>query len=114
MPPSDARATEVADTAVANPTPPVDLMGDGVNPRHPRSARFSSIRRWTLGAGLALAVTFVAAGAILLASTGNGSHAAAPGGSAGARPGVASENSSAADRGSAHRHTPIRRISPHA
>jgi len=110
MPTSDARATEVADTAVATPTPAVDLMGDGVH----RCNGVSSVRRWTLWASLALAVIVAAAGAILMSSQGAGSHAAAPGGSTASRTGVASANSSPADSGSAHRHSPIRRTSPHA
>jgi hypothetical protein len=110
MPQSHERATRVADIAA---TPAVDLMGDGVNPRQLRSTGLSSIRRWVLWAGLALAVTFVTAGAFLLASTGNGSHATDPGGSA-ARPAVSNHNPSAADSGTAHRQSPIRRTSPHA
>ena len=107
MPPTDARATDVS---AATPAPAVDLMGDAVHHRLLRSTGRSSVRRWTLWASLALAGIVASAGAVLLASTDHGSDAAAPGGSSVSPSG----NHSAADSGSAHRHTPIRRISPHA
>jgi hypothetical protein len=107
MPPTDARAPDVS---AATPAPAVDLMGDAVHHRLLRSTGRSSVRRWTLWASFALAVIVASAGAVLLASTDHGSDAAAPGGSSVSPSG----NHSAAHSGSAHRHTPIRRISPHA
>jgi hypothetical protein len=102
----DARESAVAATVA--PLPAVDLIGDGIAPQQ---AGFFSTRRLVLWTLPALAVALAAGEAILLAPPGSDS----PAGAGGASAGVASHDPAGAHGGGAqHRHTPVRRIDPHA
>jgi hypothetical protein len=106
----DARESAVAATVA--PLPAVDLMGDGIAPQQPG---FFSTRRWAFWTVPALAVALAAGGAILLASPGSEAPAGAGSGPAQTSAGVSPQGAVGGHvSGVQHRHTPVRRIGPHA
>jgi hypothetical protein len=101
-------APESAVAATVAPLPAVDLMRDALAPQ-PGNV---STRRFALWTVPALAIALAAGGAILLSSPGSESPAGT-----GGSPGQASAGASSPGAhvsGVQHRHTPVRRIGPHA